>query len=77
MTDGHKHREITLKRHGIALHLLQTPLTVTTDRARAMRSRWVWGQEIEWDGGDGVTPIYTITPLSILHTLTGLAVNIR
>lgn len=78
MTTGHKHREITLKEHGIVLHLLQTPLARTADEARANQSRWVWGETLErgWSGGVAeYFPVYVLTPLSILHTLTGLTVK--
>lgn len=78
MTDGHRHRHVRLPRHGALLHLLQTPLARTADEHRADTSRWAWGADREPLGGDGpvrYTTVYTLTPLGILHTLTGLTID--
>lgn len=63
MSAGHRHRVLRLRR-GRLQRLLQTRL-LTADRARAERSRWVWVGQVAPD-------TYVLTPLSILHTLTGL-----
>jgi hypothetical protein len=91
MTDGHRHRTITLERDSIRLHLLQTPLRVTRNRFKPAKSRWVWGKitdcacgEIDISTYHWVScPIgvqedrFLLTPLSLLHTLVGLTVNVK
>lgn len=76
MTPGHKHRTVRLAR---IPRILQTPLLTTEDRERAERSRWVWGAESVGhpmpDGRPEFPDVYVLTPLSILHTLFGLAIK--
>lgn len=68
MTDGHRHHTITVGSPTL-LRILTWPLATTRDRSRAEDSRWTWR-----DAGTGV---YTLSPLGILHTLTGLTVRVR
>lgn len=81
MTTGHKHRTIPLPAKGPLLHLLQTPLARTADLERVEASRWVWGvegpEEIAGDGPIRTVMTYRLTPLSVLHTLFGLTVEVR
>lgn len=60
---------IRLRRQGLALRLLRIPLLTTTDRRRAERSRWTWGQR----GQD----YYVLTPLGILNALTRFYVDVQ
>jgi len=68
VTCDHKHRTWRVKRGGIVEKVLRGPtLAVTQDRARAERSRWMWAVI-----GHGT---YGLTPLGVLHTLTGLVLD--
>lgn len=78
MTEGHRHRTLHLPAGSARLHLLQTPLARTANPDRANKSRWVWGAEQEPVAGDGpvrYATTYVLTPLSILHTITGLTIH--
>lgn len=81
MSAGHKHRVVKIKKNSPIVHLLQTPLAWTADKERAESSRWVWGlhdyEEIAGDGPIRRVPVYVMTPLSILHTLFGLTLDLR
>lgn len=79
MTPGHKHRTIHMTEGRWLLHLLQTPLVVTADRERAEQSRWTWApggvERITGDGPHRYVNTFALTPLGILHALTGLTIQ--
>lgn len=84
MTTGHRHRVVRLPAGSRRLRALQRPLVATTDAGRAERSRWVWGRITGDDPtyprrlrtGSPLRPdAFVLTPLSILHTLTGLTIE--
>lgn len=83
MTTGHRHHLLVLRESSRLLRIGQYPLAKTRDRAKAERSRWVWRQVVGviWPtehGGQGLRthdyPEFHLTPLGILHALTGLSV---
>lgn len=62
--------KIKMKRGNWALRLLQMPLA-RTDFETAKKSRWTWGADTL------LSEVWTLTPLGILHTLTGLCVEVQ
>lgn len=83
MTAGHRHHLIVLRQSSRLLRWGQHPLVSTTDHERAENSRWTWrevfGEVISTEEVDGKLNTfhatqYDLTPLGILHALTGLTV---
>lgn len=76
MTAGHKHRTLHLSPTSPILHLLRTPLMTHRDADAAEQSRWTWAEvTIPACPGDLGGRQFTLTPLGILHTLTGLTID--
>lgn len=73
MTAGHKHREVHVKRDGLAHRWLTVPsLVVTRNLDWVDRSRLVFGP-MRCPGGCHESGVYwRLSPLGVLHGLTGL-----
>lgn len=71
--------KIYLPKHSLRLHLLTTPLIRTADPKRALHSRWPWRnhglERLDGEGPLRMGTVYALTPLGILHRLTGLTVT--
>lgn len=81
MTVGHKHRTLKIKREGFLYRSLTKVLARTADPERAEKSRWVWGpgepERIEGDGPVRFAQVYELRVLGVLHSLTGLTLEVK
>lgn len=58
--------QIRLKEHSQVLRALTTPVAASSDKEKVKKSFFMWRQVSEGQ--------YCLTPLGILHSLTGLVV---
>lgn len=72
MTTGHKHRTIKVTRNSLLYRVLSKPtLLHDTDLDRLDASRFVFGPCPKHDD------CYRLSPLGLLHGLTGLTLEMR
>lgn len=68
MTAGHRHRVVHVKRDGLVRWLLQRPTLAVVGTAKADRSRLAWGPTDDPNR-------WRLSPLGLLHGLTGLTIE--
>lgn len=75
MTTGHTHRVIHCKRGGLVHRLLTGPTIAVTNTERATHSPLVWGPI--GNPRDSEAERWRLSPLGLLHALTGLTLEVH
>lgn len=72
MTEGHKHRQVTVKRGGLIDGLLRRPVWWSSNIEKVDRSPYPYGPDPAWEGPPMDAPRFYLSALSVLHRWTGL-----
>jgi len=76
MTEGHKHRLVTVRKDGLVYRVLRWPLLHTRNLDRADRSPYPYGPCPKRESAClGHNECWTLSTLSILHRWTGLTLS--